>query len=68
MSMRVNPPGAYLNEGDVMMTEVELANWEDEGGPEYRPRLRDKVQLTQQGRTRMRAVPDEDDERLVDCD
>lgn len=39
----VNPPGFFDKEHDVMMTEVELANWEGEGGQEYRPRPRVRV-------------------------
>lgn len=42
----VNPPGAYFREGfDVMMTDIELGNWDTDGGFEYRPRLREEVTL-----------------------
>jgi hypothetical protein len=64
----VNPPG-FFREGDVMMTEVDIANWEGDGGY-FQPRLRDSVQWVQ--KLRRQAAEDEaseiDDERLVDCD
>lgn len=64
----VNPPGAYLAEGDVMMTELELANWDDEGGYVFRPRLRDAVQKVERG---PRAATDDEAPEIDaewDCD
>lgn len=64
----VNPPGAYRAEGDVMMTESDIRNWEGEGGPEFQPRLRDNVQNVQRGPV---AANDDDAPELdveYDCD
>jgi len=66
----VNPPGAFLAEGDVMIHDIDLLNWmNDNGDYEFHPRLRDRVQEV--SRTRIRAItideaPEIDEE--YDCD
>ena len=66
----VNPPGAFLAEGDVMINDIDVLNWmNDNGEYEFRPRLRDKVQEV--SRVRIRSIrfdeaPEIDEE--YDCD
>lgn len=68
----VNPPGAYFREGfDVMMTEVDIANWISEGGYEFQPRLKDNVQKVSRDNLAPRAVDDDEAPELdieYDCD
>ena len=66
----VNPPGAFLAEGDVMINDIDVLNWMNDNGEfEFRPRLRDRVQEV--SRTRIRSIrfdeaPEIDEE--YDCD
>ncbi len=68
----VNPPGAFLAEGDVQMDNLEILNWTaDEGWFEFRPRLRDNVQQVPRTRVRMALAdeaPELDDDYELDCD
>ena len=65
--MIVNPPGFFDKEHDVMMTEVELANWEGEGGQEYRPRPRVRVPVKIRRRVISEDLTNYEDE-CYDCD
>lgn len=63
----VNPPGAYLAEGDIVMDRVDVRNWATDDGFEYRPRLRDRVQWV----NRLRLATDIDAPEIdeeYDCD
>lgn len=73
----VNPPGAYFREGhDVLMTEIEIANWDSEGGYEFRPRLKDEVQKVSRDNLAPQAARDDEAPELdieyedggYDCD
>jgi hypothetical protein len=65
----VNPPGAHFREDfDVMMTEVELTNWDNEGGWEFRPRPRADVQMVSRLRGFRRVEEDEATELDVEYD
>lgn len=68
----VNPPGAHFREGfDVMMTEVDVLNWEDEGGLVFKPRLSDNVQEVDRYDLGPRAAADDEAPELdveFDCD
>lgn len=67
----VNPPGSYFAEGDVMMSEIEIANWDTDGAYYFEPRLRDFVQEVTRDSRPPRAAGDDEAPELdleYDCD
>lgn len=64
--MPINPPGFFRVGSDVMMTEIELANWEGEGGQEFRPRPR--VRVPEKIRKRRIQAAEEEENDGPDCD
>lgn len=63
----VNPPGAHFAEGDIQMDSIDILNWQDKDGLEFRPRLSDNVRWVNRI-TLCEDDPEQDGDYGYDCD
>ena len=57
----INPPGAFRTDEDVVLLDVDIANWlNDDGVYRFKPRLKDVVQQTKPRRRRGRAATEDE--------